>query len=210
MPVIAGFAGSHAGSGGVAGVGEDRREPSVSVRSEVPLSRSGSSFVTESQPPAALPSYSMPPAAPTSGQPRIYQSTGAWPAVGAARQAQAPVVAATEPEATRTQVVRAPGATPVVPTQRGTVYEAGELPPGDLTMAVPTHAFHDAVENTGSLTGHILNQGWSDIGQHQSRGNNRKVVIIMAVVLLALVGISFVVVLTAGNFISGLMGGFGQ
>jgi hypothetical protein len=89
------------------------------------------------------------------------------------------------------------------------VYGAGELDPGDLTMAVPTHAYHD-VENTGSLTGHILNQGWSDIGQQQSTGNNRKVVIIMAAVLLALVGISLLVVLTAGNFISGLTGGLGQ
>ncbi|GAA0816332.1 hypothetical protein [Spirilliplanes yamanashiensis] len=168
--------------------------------------------MTESQPPAALPSYSMPPAAPTSGQPRIYQSTGAWPAVGGARQGQGQgqAQATAEPDATRTQVVRAPEATQVVPAQRGTVYEAGELEVGDRTMAVPTHAYHDAVENTGSLTGHILNQGWSDIGQQQSSRNNRKVVIIMAVVLLALVGISVIAVLAAGNMMSGLFGGFGQ
>ena len=71
---------------------------------------------------------------------------------------------AAEPSAT--QVVRASGG-PVhgdagVSQQRGTVYGGmGQaFGAGDLTMAVPTQA---STENTGSLTGHILAQGWSDI-----------------------------------------------
>ena len=143
---------------------------------------------------AALPSYSMPPvSAPTSGQPRIYQSTGAWPTVAAG------------PEAT--QVVPTSG----VPHQRGTVYggaDAGGVV-GDMTIAVPTHAYQDAVENTGSLTGHILSQGWSDINQQASR-NNRKVVLIMAAVLVALVGVSLLVIITANDFITGFFGGIGK
>jgi flagellar biosynthesis/type III secretory pathway M-ring protein FliF/YscJ len=71
-------------------------------------------------------------------------------------------------------------------------------------MAAPASA-----ENTGSLTGHILNQGWSDINQHASR-NNRKVVVVMAIVLLTLVALSLLVVFTANDLIATLFGGISK
>jgi hypothetical protein len=146
--------------------------------------------------PAARPA-DPPPSAPVSGQPRIYQSTGAWPTV----------TSTVAPEPAAMPAPPKPGGAVYggVPLQRGTVYGAAGRP-ADLTMAVPTQA---PTENTGSLTGHILNQGWSDINQHTSR-NNRKVVIIMAVVLVSLVAISLLVVLTANNLIATLFGGLSK
>jgi hypothetical protein len=141
-----------------------------------------------------------PRSAPVSGQPRIYQSTGAWPTVtstAAPERAAAPGPAATPKFA---------GAVyGKVPLQRGTVY-GGAGTPADPTMAVPMQA---STENTGSLTGHILNQGWSDINQHTSR-NNRKVVVVMAVVLISLVALSLLVVLTANDLIATLFGGLSK
>ncbi|MEU4559174.1 hypothetical protein AB0F72_12375 [Actinoplanes sp. NPDC023936] len=85
-----------------------------------------------------------------------------------------------------------------VPQQRGqaggTVYSTGGYPSIDMTMPVSM----DPVENSGSLTGHILAQGWHDAPVDQRR-SNFKVVIAMLAVLGLLVTISLIFVFTAGD-----------
>ncbi|RAK31805.1 hypothetical protein B0I29_11453 [Actinoplanes lutulentus] len=94
-----------------------------------------------------------------------------------------------------------PPTTPVqngVPQQRaqagGTVYSTGGYPAIDMTMPVNV----DPVENSGSLTGHILAQGWHD-GPVDQRRSNFKVVVAMLAVLGLLVTISLIFVFTAGD-----------
>jgi hypothetical protein len=102
-----------------------------------------------------------------------------------------------------------------VPQQRGhgTVY-GGAAPeqaphgnvaaesPIDMTMPVNMNV----LENSGSLTGHILAQGW-DHGSDDNRRSNVKVGIAMLVVLLVLVGVSLVFLLTAGSAFSNMIHG---
>jgi hypothetical protein len=64
-----------------------------------------------------------------------------------------------------------------------------------------------AMENSGSLTGHILAQGW-DQGADTARRSNVKVAIAMLVVLLFLVGISLLFLATAGTAFSDWIHGF--
>jgi hypothetical protein len=97
-----------------------------------------------------------------------------------------------------------------VPGQRprGTVYGApgGHGGHGEMTMAVPTIS---PLENSGSLTGHILAQGWSDAPASNRRGNT-KVVLIMLVVLVAMVALGLVVALAASESITSLFDGLLQ
>jgi hypothetical protein len=95
-----------------------------------------------------------------------------------------------------------------VPQQRaqGTVYGGlGQNSPIDMTMPVSMNP----VENSGSLTGHILSQGW-DFGPDTNRRSNAKVAVAMLVVLLVLVGASLLFLLTFGSaftdWISGIFG----
>jgi len=62
------------------------------------------------------------------------------------------------------------------------------------------------VENSGSLTGHILAQGWRDEVIDRRRGN-LKVAIAMLIVLGLLVTVSLVFLLTAGDAFSGMVKG---
>ena len=101
-----------------------------------------------------------------------------------------------------------------VPQQRadgvgGTVYSTGGYPSigdsysaSDMTMPVSM----DAVENSGSLTGHILAQGWHDAPVDQRR-SNFKVVIAMLAVLGLLVTISLIFVFTAGDAFTDMIKG---
>ncbi|MEU1363851.1 hypothetical protein ABZ356_28875 [Micromonospora zamorensis] len=82
----------------------------------------------------------------------------------------------------------------------GTVYGSGEGP-GFTTIAMPANA----VENSGSLTGHILAQGWADTPSEQR--SNAKVMIVLAAALGLLVAISVMIVLLAGDALDGLVGG---
>jgi hypothetical protein len=66
-----------------------------------------------------------------------------------------------------------------------------------MTMPVSMNA----LENSGSLTGHILAQGW-DQGADTGRRSNVKVAIAMLVVVLFLVGISLLFLATAGSAFS--------
>lgn len=63
----------------------------------------------------------------------------------------------------------------------------------------------NAVETSGSLTGHILAQGWADTPAERSR--NARVVIVLAAALGLLVAISVMIVLLAGDALDGLVGG---
>jgi hypothetical protein len=92
-----------------------------------------------------------------------------------------------------------------VPQQRGegTVYGgAGNQSPIDMTMPVSMNP----VENSGSLTGHILAQGW-DFGADTGRRSNVKVGIAMLVVLLVLIGISVLFLFTAGEAFTDMLNG---
>jgi hypothetical protein len=74
--------------------------------------------------------------------------------------------------------------------------------PIDMTMPVNMNA----LDNSGSLTGHILAQGW-DHGSDDTRRSNVKVGIAMLIVLLALGGVSLVFLLTAGSAFSNMIHG---
>ncbi|MGX4657299.1 hypothetical protein ACWCHM_26785 [Micromonospora sp. SCSIO 07396] len=74
--------------------------------------------------------------------------------------------------------------------------------PGHATVAFPAA---NPVENSGSLTGHILAQGWSDTPAPRSR--TTRVVIVLAASLGLLVAISVLVVLLANDVMDGLVGG---
>lgn len=69
-----------------------------------------------------------------------------------------------------------------------------------------TSAMRDQVENSGSLTGHILAQGWTDTPTQQS-SNNRKVVLVLLVGLAFLVAVGLLVVLLVGDSFNSLFGG---
>lgn len=93
-----------------------------------------------------------------------------------------------------------------VPQQRGegTVYGGvGNQSPIDMTVPV---AMNPAVENSGSLTGHTLSQGW-DFGADTGRRSNVKVGIAMLVVLLFLVGVSVLFLMTVGAGFSDMLNG---
>jgi hypothetical protein len=91
------------------------------------------------------------------------------------------------------------------PQQRaeGTLYgPTGGYPTIDSTMPIQTNP----VESSGSLTGHILAQGWADT-PHARNTSNTKVIVAMALVLCALVGISLLFVFTAGQAFTEMFSG---
>ncbi|MEV4713552.1 hypothetical protein [Micromonospora sp. NPDC049374] len=88
-----------------------------------------------------------------------------------------------------------------MPTQRPggsdlSAYYAGLE--SSATVALPA----GEQETSGSLTGHILAQGWADTAAERSRSTLR-VVILMAVALGVLVAISVMVVLFANDALAG-------
>jgi len=95
-------------------------------------------------------------------------------------------------------------ATSAVPQQRneGTIYGVGTFSAIDMTMPVSTNP----LENSGSLTGHILARGWRDEVVDRRR-NNLKVGIAMLVVLGLLITVSMVFLLTTGSALSNMIKG---
>jgi hypothetical protein len=79
------------------------------------------------------------------------------------------------------------------------VYNYGSI---DSTMPVSTNP----VENSGSLTGHILAQGWHDEATDRRR-SNVKVAVAMLVVLGLLVTVSLVFLFTAGDAFTNMVKG---
>ncbi|MEH0845163.1 hypothetical protein V6U81_22505 [Micromonospora sp. CPCC 205711] len=74
--------------------------------------------------------------------------------------------------------------------------------PGFSTVSFPAG---NPLDNSGSLTGHILAQGWADTPT--SRSKTTRVVIVLAASLGLLVAISVLVVLLANDAMDGLVGG---
>jgi hypothetical protein len=72
---------------------------------------------------------------------------------------------------------------------------------GQMTVA----AVPSAVETSGSLTGHILAQGWADAPT--SKGSTTKVIVALLVGLGVLVLIGLIVAFTAGDLFNKLFGG---
>jgi hypothetical protein len=96
-------------------------------------------------------------------------------------------------------------APPTAGSQRrqGTLYGGPGSPgSGQLTMALPPG---DPVENSGSLTGHILAQGWPDTPT--SPASTTKVVVALLVGLGILVVVGLLVVFAVGDIFSNLFGG---
>jgi hypothetical protein len=71
-----------------------------------------------------------------------------------------------------------------------------------MTMPVPA----SSLENSGSLTGHILSQGWAEPPDTRQRSNT-KVNVAMLVVFLALIGVSLLFLLTAGTAFTDMING---
>ncbi|MBQ1072550.1 hypothetical protein KBX06_05110 [Micromonospora sp. C31] len=84
----------------------------------------------------------------------------------------------------------------------GTIYGAGTEGPGFSTVSIPSNP----MENSGSLTGHILAQGWTETPTEE-RSSTTKVVVVLAASLGLLVAISVLVVLLANDTVGGLVGG---
>lgn len=94
------------------------------------------------------------------------------------------------------------------PQQRQPVHEgrtAGTIyggPEGHVTVSVP---MRNPVENTGSLTGHILAQGWADTPA--SSESTTKVVVILLIGIAILIAIGLLIVFAAGDTFGGIFGG---
>ncbi|MGK5445632.1 hypothetical protein ACSNN7_27950, partial [Micromonospora sp. URMC 105] len=86
------------------------------------------------------------------------------------------------------------------PDLASTVY-GGTEGPGFATVSFPAG---NPLENSGSLTGHILAQGWADTPTERSR--TTRVVVVLAASLGLLVAISVLVVLLANDAMDGLVG----
>ncbi|WP_320067414.1 hypothetical protein [Micromonospora sp. RTGN7] len=74
--------------------------------------------------------------------------------------------------------------------------------PGFATVALPTG---NTIDNSGSLTGHILAQGWTDAPP--PRSSTAKVVVVLTASLGLLIAIGVLLVLVAGDAMDGLVGG---
>ena len=81
---------------------------------------------------------------------------------------------------------------------QGTVY-GGPAAHSAIDMTMPVAM--NPLENSGSLTGHILAQGW-DQGQDTRRRSNVKVGLAMMLVLIVLIGVSLLFLATAGSAFS--------
>jgi hypothetical protein len=157
-------------------------------------------------PPAAgtgLPAYTVPPAGGSRPAPPSFGVGGSAPSGSTFGASSAPAARISTSSA-HPVADEDPAATMAVPQQRGgTVYGAGPHDVIDMTVPVSMNA---AVENSGSLTGHILAQGWRDEVIDRRR-NNLKVAVAMLVVLGLLVTVSLVFLLTAGSAFTDMISG---
>ncbi|MBY8871949.1 hypothetical protein K7640_08855 [Micromonospora sp. PLK6-60] len=74
--------------------------------------------------------------------------------------------------------------------------------PGFATVSFPAG---NPVENSGSLTGHILAQGWAE-EPTTTRSRTVRVVVVLAAALALLVAISVLVIVLANDALDGLFG----
>lgn len=163
--------------------------------------------------PSGLPSYTLPPSEPATavGPPHgVADSAGPRGTFGGSA---APAVVTTVTEKVAEKVAATERPTDDARNRREQAWQAAigdqdleSAFPGsysiDTTMPISTNA----VENSGSLTGHILSQGW-DQGAEVRRYSKAKVNIALLLVLLFLIGISFLFLATTGTAISDLVHG---
>lgn len=157
-----------------------------------PAPAAGPSFpparaATPGTPDGALPSWA---AAPVSAPPP--------PVVPAPALPTWPPPATPARDADTTRPVRPQPAGPDL----GTTAYGGTDGPGFATVSFPQG---NPLENSGSLTGHILAQGWSEESP-AARAGNTKVIIVLAVAMTMLIAISLLVVFLANDALSGLTG----
>ena len=81
---------------------------------------------------------------------------------------------------------------------QGTIY-GGPAAHSAIDMTMPVAM--NPLENSGSLTGHILAQGW-DQGRDTRRRSSAKVGVAMMLVLFVLIGVSLLFLATAGSAFS--------
>jgi hypothetical protein len=91
----------------------------------------------------------------------------------------------------------------------GTIYGGKD---GASASAGPAVGGGSPLENSGSLTGHILSQGTAesdddDDDEAPVRSGNRRVIIIIAVIIVVLIGGGYLAMTLAQNFIDGIFGG---
>ncbi|WP_405092037.1 hypothetical protein OG767_02920 [Micromonospora sp. NBC_01392] len=147
------------------------------------------------------------PAPPFPPPPAMAGVPGAQPVWPPTSAPPAPAVPAPPtwppPAASARQTETTPPVRPQLGSQdlAGTAY-GGTEGPGFATVALPQSS---PSENTGSLTGHILAQGWAE-DTPATRASNTKVIIVLAVALTALIAISLLVVFLANDALSGLTG----
>ena len=108
-----------------------------------------------------------------------------------------PAVPASTPPVRHSTSNRSTGGIPHA-RNRGTVY-GGPVAHSAVDMTMPVAM--NPLENSGSLTGHILAQGW-DQGRDTRRRSNVKVSIAMLLVLLALAAVSLLFLATEGSAFS--------
>lgn len=164
---------------------------------------------------SGLPAYTLPPVAqagpPGYGTPephRVSPAAEASPRYGAVTYGGPPAGTPGSPAAaassTPTVWTSTHGGGAAVPQQRtaGTVYgRTGGYPAIDMTMPISS-----PMESSGSLTGHILAQGWNDTPATTSR-SNFKVALVMLVVLSAMIGVSLLFLFTAGDAMTEMFSG---
>lgn len=100
-------------------------------------------------------------------------------------------------------VVPSPGDGRPVPRYHGTVYEGGQTEVGHQTTALP---WRRDLENTGSLTGHILAQGWPD-DTPGSHGTTARVAFALLIGLGVLVTVGLLVLAGVGGVFGAMIGG---
>ena len=148
----------------------------------------------------------------------VYPSTGA-PAQPAPEHQQPPAIPppdeepALAEESEEAEEAAAPAADSYGKWARGERASAGTIygaKGGASASTGPAVGGGSPLENSGSLTGHILSQGTAesdDDDETPARSGNRRVIIIIAVIVVVLIGGAYLAVTLAQNFIDGIFSG---
>lgn len=158
-------------------------------------------------PPGPNPPPTPRPAPPTPGPAPVPAPVPPMPPAppAPAPPAPMPVPPFPPPPATATAPTAARARAQVVRDRKaGTVY-GGSLTDSPGFATVPIRV-PDPVESSGSLTGHILAQGWTEEPVTE-QSNTRRVIIVLSVALGILIAISLLAVLIAGDLVDGFFKG---
>jgi len=117
----------------------------------------------------------------------------------------APVTARAHVRARATAAVPSPGDGRAVPRYQGTVYSGG-AEQAEIDYRTTSPPSRRDVESTGSLTGHILAQGWSD-ETAPTHSTTARLILALLVGLGVLVTIGLLVIAGVGGVFGTLFGG---